>query len=593
MTNQQLPLKMLCSSKFGRYPKISREQVFNLFESDGWMVNYAGYEAVKTILDGGVGRGIFFSSRNNSLYVVMSQNVYEVVFEYGNIIPTQIGSIETLTGDVFIDENIQSQVAICDKQDLYIYDYGSKVFIKLNTGFSVGYVSFQDNRFITAVNGQPQWRLSDNTLLSITTASVSYGGADYHVGDILTLLNGKNNAQVKVDTIDSPSTGVITGISIVAGKNGSGYNDAIYDVSGGNGTGAKIAVTVDKVGFTGTVAQTGTFQTKPDNVVACVSMPSKNGQLLIMGSTVTEIWSDLGLKKFPYQRSSGYNIDYGCINPSTIATNDDFVVWLGSNEHSGLAIMYCSGGEVHQISTDGINYRLENLHNPKNSYAFIFRQDGHIFYQLTFPDPLDNVTYTYDFNTKKFFTLCDSRHNCHIAKYVSFFNNDYYFISFNDGKLYQIDTNFTTYDGDEIPRIIVTSPSCLPDRKPFVINSITFPIEQGSDQRISSPITVQENIVDNQSNYMPDDANEYIALKDADGNITYNILPSMRVDLCTSSDGAATFGNPVGIYLNTIGKRRNIFKYYNLGRYNEVTFQFRFWGLGRFVLTDGVAEVAQ
>ena len=582
---KQLPLQMLCSTKFGRYPKISREQVFNMFQSDNWMINYAGYASIKTILENGIGRGIFYSARSNALYVVISQNIYAITFEYISIISTFIGSLGTLTGDVFIDENAKSQIAFCDKEGLYLYDYGSKLFVELNIDFSPGYVTFQDGRFIAAVNNLPQWRLSDVNLFGIKTVAVVSGGTGYTSADILTLVNGNNNATIKVTVSGSTVNG-----ATIEGE-GSGYTNATYTSTGGTGVGATFLVTVDSSGFTPDLGQIGTFQTKPDNVVACVRMPSKNGQILIMGSTVTELWTDLGLQLFPYQRSSGYNIDYGCVNPATIAVNDNFVVWLGSNERSGPVIMCCSGGAVEQISTDGINYRLENLHNPKNSYGFIFRQDGHIFYQLTFPDPLDNVTYTYDFNTKKFYTLCDAKQNCHIAKRISFFNNDYYFISFSDGKLYKIDTNYTTYDGEEIPRVIITSPSALATRKPFVINSITFPIEQGSDENKTIPTVFDQYIVDNQNEYMLEDNDDQLV--DDDTILPYNIYPSARVDLSTSSDGAVTFGNPKGLYLNIKGKRRNIFKFYNLGRYNEISFQFRFWGLGRFVLTDGIAEVTQ
>jgi hypothetical protein len=583
----ELPLQMLCSTKFGRYPKISREQVFNMFQSDGWIVNYAGHAAIKTILENGIGRGIFYSARSNKLYVVVSQNIYTISFSYGSVIATFVGVIDTLVGDVFIDENIQSQIAFCDKQNIYLYDYSSNVFIKLNLDFVPGYITFQDEKFIAPSVNLPAWRLSNRILLNIVSATVNFGGASYTNGDTLTLVNGNNSGQVKVT---GESAGVITSVGLTS-NTGSGYITGVYSTIGGTGSGAKISVVADDNCFPYVSACIGSFQTKPDNVVACVRMPSKNGQLLVMGSTVTEIYTDLGLQIFPYQRSSGYNIDYGCVNPATIAVNDDFVVWLGSNERSGPVIMYCTGGQVQQISTDGINYRLENLHNPQNSYGFIFRQDGHIFYQLTFPDPLDNVTYTYDFNTKKFFTLCDAKQNCHIAKRVAYYNNDYYFISFSDGKLYKIDTKYTTYNGMEIPRIIITSPSCLPTRDPFIINSLTFPIEQGADVNKTISTNFDEYIVDNTTQYMLENNSDFVT--DGKKLLPYNNYASARVDISTSSDGAVTFGNPFGIWLNTFGKRRNIFNIYNLGRYNEVTFQFRFWGFGRFVLTDGVADITK
>jgi hypothetical protein len=99
------------------------------------------------------------------------------------------------------------------------------------------------------------------------------------------------------------------------------------------------------------------------------------------------------------------------------------------------------------------------------------------------------------------------------------------------------------------------------------------------------------SIIDDDGDYLVDDDDEFLVQ-----NViayTYMNTSTSRVDLSTSSDGGATFGNPVGIWLNKLGSRRNIFKFYNLGRYNEVIFQFRFWGLSRFVLTDGVADVIQ
>lgn len=543
----QLPLQMVCSSKFGRYPKISSEQVFNMFQADGWMIAYAGY-ILENVLSGetGTGRGIFYSSRANKMYVVVNEKIYEISASGLVLTPIFIHSLDTAIGDVYIDENLKSQIAFCDGSDIYIYDYVNGVFQKLALGFSAGYVMFQDSRFIVPVNGKPEWRLSDDNLLAIDSATVNDGGSGYVMGDILSVDNGVAGT-LKVSGVSGTA---ITDVTVET--EGYGYSDATYPTTAvtGSGTDATFNIVI-KGGFTASSGQIGSFQTKPDNARACVRMPGKTGQLLVMGSIVTEVWTDLGLQLFPYQRNSSYNIDYGCLNAATIATGDDFVVWLGSNEKSGPVIMHCSGGGVNQISTDGINFRLSELKNPENSYGFVFKQDGHVFYQLTFPGVDDNVTYIYDFTTQKFYTLCDIERNYHIARRVAYFNNTYFFISYNDTNLYRLDSNLTTFGGKEIPRIIITPTSGLPTRLPFIVNSLTFPIEQG------------ENIL------------------------------NARVDLSCSSDGGITFGNEKGVYFNAYAKRRNIFKFYNLGRYNEVIFQFKFWGFNRFVLTNGVAEVTQ
>jgi hypothetical protein len=581
----QLPLQLVCSNKFGRYPKISREQVFNMFQSDDWMINYAGYEAIYTEILSGTGRGIFYSSRSGKGFFVIGQNIYSVVFQGSTPIVNYVDSLSTSEGDVFIDENLLSQIIFCDKQNLYVYDYSTSAFSMLPIDFSAGYVTFQDNRFIASCNALPQWRLSDFLLLSINTATVVNGGSGYHVGDVLSFTSG-NNGTVTVATLSGTAVATVT-----VTNSGSGYDSAIvYAVTGGFGNGATFSITLNS-GFTPSSQQVGSFQTKPDNVMACVRVPSKTGQILIMGKTVTEVWTDLGLQLFPYQRNSGYSIDYGCLNAATIATGDEFVAWLGSNEKSGPVIMVCSGGSAIQISDDGINYRLSQMVNPEDSFGFIFKQNGHTFYQLTFADPSDNVTFTYDFNVKKFYTLCDPDQNHHIARRVAFFNNDYYFVSCDDANLYQLSDVFNTANGREIPRIIITPTSALPDRSPFIVNRITFPIEQGTKEHTTLITTTYDY-------YLVDDNGNYLVNNDGDQLIDNDVIYSQteqpsRIDFSTSSDGGITFGNPFGVELNSWGNRRNVLNLYNLGRYNELIFQFRFWGMGSFVLTNGVAEVSQ
>ena len=81
--------------------------------------------------------------------------------------------------------------------------------------------------------------------------------------------------------------------------------------------------------------------------------------------------------------------------------------------------MVFTGQGAKRISTDGIDYLLGSLRNPEKSTATFFRQDGHVFYVLTFygeEDPFlvdseridqerQNFTIMYDFTTDKFFNL--------------------------------------------------------------------------------------------------------------------------------------------------------------------------------------------
>lgn len=478
-TFKDIPLNIVGSTIFGRYPKISVEQTYNMIISDNFLVPYAGHERVDQILNFSEGRAIYTSNRYGHMFIVIGDGLYSIA---SNLSVQFIGALDTSEGDVFIDENNTNQIAICDKTNIYIYNYQTAVFQKASIDFIPGYISFQNGRFLAAAFETAdqvwQWRLSD------VGNGLSWPNDSFHVG---------------------------------------------------------------------------LLQTKPDKVVAVQRFPGRGNLVYVFGETVTEPWQDIGGNLFPYQRNSSVNVDYGCLNPATIAYNESIIVWLAANEKSGPVIAFSTGGDINRISTDGIDFKFTQLTNPENSYGFLFRQDGHLIYQITFPD--DNLTYIYDFNTKKFFTLCDKNMDAHIAKRIAFFNNSYYFVSFTDGNLYQIGTQFTTYNGDEIPRIRVCRNIRMPDASRFGVNNLTFTIEQGTQYNSLDPIDSYE-------------------------------IPQ-RVGLSVSKNGGESFGTIWTKDLNPPGKYRNRLIYWNLGAANDFVPQFRFWGLGRFVATDGLVSIYQ
>jgi hypothetical protein len=72
------------------------------------------------------------------------------------------------------------------------------------------------------------------------------------------------------------------------------------------------------------------------------------------------------------------------------------------------------------------------------------------------------------------------------------------------------------------------------------------------------------------------------------GNIS---LP--HVDLSISTDGGVTFSSDFPYYLNPPAYGRNKLLWWQIGLCNDLVCQFKFWGLGRFVCTDGEVNVRQ
>ena len=324
--SQDVPVKIVGSSVFGRYPTISVERTYNMFISssgDGqeeWLVNFPGYEAIQEMVAGGAeGRGLFHSVRGGFLIAVVAAKVYRINAVASD--PTDIGTLNASTGEVFIDENLSSQICIVDSGDntATIYNYeeaagaiSAAVFDSNSSDFSPNYVTYHNTYFI--------------------------------FGNALTTNEGSN--------------------WVVYQSGADGTLGNAYDL---------------------TWVTTLALQTKPDFAKAVLRIPGKGNNIVVFGSTVAEIWNDVGGLPV-YQRMASVNIDYGCASVATIAANEEYIAWLGINEKSSPSIMVMQGSNAERISTDGLDHLLDSVNFPTSSTAFMYRQDGHLFYIITFFD---------------------------------------------------------------------------------------------------------------------------------------------------------------------------------------------------------------
>jgi hypothetical protein len=523
----QVPVKIVGSSIFGRHPIISDERTYNMFISDEWLINFAGYNQAVEILGTGIeGRGLFHSTRGNFMLAILGSNVYRINPNLGFQFLLSIG---TSNGEVFMDENLSSQIAIVDGSNTaYIYNYttgsvGSIVwdYGTGGTAFTPNYVTYQNTYFI-------------------------FG-------------NGDNTT--------------------------SGSQWFVYK-SGFNPTTLADPLKLSWV-------QTLTLQTKPDFAKACIRIPSHGNNLLVLGSTVAEIWTNVAGIQI-YQRQSSINIDYGVASVSTIAASDDMVAWLGINEKSSPAIMVMSGGQAQRISTDGIDYLLSRVQHPESSTAMFYRQDGHVFYILTFFHADDNFSIMYDFTTQKFFDITDWDFTYHPARQMAYFNNEIYFVSLKQGSLMHISTDITSISTDiqneyEIPRIRKCDTYRLPGSDRFIVNQFSFTVENGVEQGVDYQYECDGYILGEESSsimYSEDDLPLLV-----EGGSCQIYRP--RIDVTCSKNGGETYGNVVSYYMHKTGLYKNQPRFNQLGEANQFTIQMRFWGFGAVVIANGMIEVRQ
>ena len=527
----EVPLQIVGSNIFGRNPKMSSEQTFNMFISDDTLIQTPGYKLVINPKIGAAGRGIFASTRGGFMISVID-NVVSRIQGPANFLEEQsVFELGTYFGDVSIEENSNYQIAICDGQDLWIYNWKTGVHGKATlpvseiTGQDIipGYVTYHDGYFIVPDTATNQWFLS-----------APNDGLDWYWGAGDTLVNGA-------------------------------------------------------------------IQTKPDFAEAVLRAPGKGSLIYVFGQNVTELFNDVAAQLFPYQRQSSVSIDYGCISSNTIATMDEYVAFLGVNEKSGPAILVSAGGPFNRISTDGIDFRLAQLVAPEKSTAFFYKLGGHVFYQITFFDPQDNLSLLYDFNTEKFFYVTDEYMNYSIIQSVAFYNNIYYFVSLNDGNIYEFDILLTQYDytlaGEAresrarmIPCMRVCNTAEQDDSSQFIANSLSFIMEQGEDTYYQSQ--PQRFITTEGGQVITTEAQPtYVGIFMQTELVLPDYVP--RIDLSISKDGGQTFGSNYGKELNTLGNRRNRVVFWGLGISNTFTVQLRFWSKFRKTINNGIISARE
>lgn len=537
---EEVPVRIVGSSVFGRYPTISVERTYNMFitsSGDGeeeWLVNFPGYASILQLVDESAeGRGAFHSIRGNFILAVVAGNVFRInQFEEA---ATQIGSIGTSSGEVFFDENLSSQIVFVDGQMAYIYNYTLAAGaiapaefenVPADTHFQPNYVTYQNTYFIfgnalTTVFGS-QWVIfesgSDNTL---------------------------PNAY--------------------------------------------------KLNWVQTLA----LQSKPDFAKAAIRIPGRGNNILVFGSSVAEIWNNIG-GLLVYQRNSSINIDYGTASVATIAANDEVVAWLGINEKSSTALMVMDGGGASRISTDGLDHLLETIKQPSKSTAVLYRQGGHLFYILTFFDPTDNFTIMYDFTKKKIYDLTDWDFSAFPMRQIVYFGNKSYFLSFKDGAMYELDSDLTQYDTFansagttvdktyDIPCVRLTNTHRVENRpEKFKIKMFTFTIESGT-----TPDAYNQKVCFGY--ILTEDTHQVIYTEDGlpilvEGG--YCTTGKPRVDLTISKNGGINFSNAVSYELKATGDYKCQPRFNNLGYANQITYQLRFWGSGRKVVKNGTMEI--
>ncbi len=186
-----------------------------------------------------------------------------------------------------------------------------------------------------------------------------------------------------------------------------------------------------------------TAEGSPDDLKGVIS---DTRELWLFGDNTTEVWWNSGDSNFPFERYQGAYIEKGCAASYSIAKMNNVVFWLADD----LSVYMAIGFKEQQISQPGIDFAIGSYSRVDDAYGFTYIQEGHFFYQLTFPTA--NATWVFDLSNKLWherasgYPFIRNRVNSYTKVFKKHIVGD-----FQNSNLYEYDLN--TYDDNGQPLI--------------------------------------------------------------------------------------------------------------------------------------------
>ena len=230
--------------------------------------------------------------------------------------------------------------------------------------------------------------------------------------------------------------------------------------------------------------QTLTKESTTDNINGLIV---NDGKVWLFGTLGYEIHRHTGQSTNRFLRIAGTSREIGLHAPDSLKSDGTSVYWVGGSA-TGFGKIYRSQGfEAVPISTIPMERAIHGYSTTTDAEGLTFQQDGHSFYQVTFPS--ENKTWVYDASVSAILgqpvwheklyrnpnTSVDERHRARVA---AFFNNKNYFGDWATNDVYSAEQ--TTYT-DNTQTIIRnrTSPTTWNARERIFYKTFELDIERG------------------------------------------------------------------------------------------------------------------
>lgn len=185
-----------------------------------------------------------------------------------------------------------------------------------------------------------------------------------------------------------------------------------------------------------------------------ISLYSDQREVWMLCTTTTEIWADTGAESFPFERIPGGVLSIGCAARFSVTYLDGSLFWLAAEKTGNATIIKTVGYQVEKISTHAIEHAIEGYSRIDDAIGFGYQEEGHDFYQLTFPTA--DATWVYDTSTKLWhqrgYRDSNGVIHRHRASAYAFFAGQHVLLDQSSGALYSYSLDTFTDNGAPIYR---------------------------------------------------------------------------------------------------------------------------------------------
>ena len=189
----------------------------------------------------------------------------------------------------------------------------------------------------------------------------------------------------------------------------------------------------------------------PDNLVSLIV---DHREVYLLGENSSEVWVDVGSFPFPLQRVPGTNTQHGIVAKFSVSRLGNSFAYVSRNIRGQAQIMMMQGYMPIRISTHAVENTLVNQ-KVDDAIAWTYQLEGHEVYVVSFPT-LD-LTWAYDVSTQMWhkWLYVDNNNvfHRHRGNCLALFQGMVLVGDWQNGKIYELDPNNYTDDGDTIRRV--------------------------------------------------------------------------------------------------------------------------------------------